>query len=53
MPSVFAKRKNRKAQAVAAGTTAAIAVVATGGISLVAAGVVTGVWWLTGKITEK
>ncbi len=53
MTSIFSKKKNRKAQAVVAGTTAVIATVATGGLGLLVYGAVGAAWWLTGKATEK
>lgn len=53
MTSLFSRKKNRKAQAIAAGTTAVIATVATGGLGLIAVGVTAAAWWVTGKATEK
>lgn len=51
--SLFAKRPNRRAQAIVTATTTVVAAAATGGLGLIALGIGAAAWWMTGKATEK
>jgi hypothetical protein len=52
LSSFLSKRKNRKAQVIVTGTAIAVTALATGGLSLIGAGIGAAAWWLTGKATQ-